>query len=251
MFMKITVVTLFPDMFRGFLEDSIVQRAQNKGAVEIEFINPRDFAKDAHRSVDDRPFGGGPGMVLMVEPLSKAIEQKRSRESYVVGTSARGTRFTQTKARALAKKQHLIIVAGHYEGYDERLRTQFDEEVSIGDFILTGGELVAACIIDAVVRLQKGVLKKTSATEEESFFEVDIDELIRAVGNDELLVKLAQRSIQKVTLLEYPQYTRPQDFNGQQVPDVLVSGDPKKIRVWQLQKAYEITRNTRIDMLTA
>lgn len=237
-------------MFKGFLEESIVQRAQDMGMVKIDFVNPRDFTQDAHKTVDDRPFGGGAGMILMVEPLSKAIASIKNNKSYIIGTSARGSTFTQKKAEALAEKEDLIILAGHYEGYDERVRTMLDEEISLGDFIMTGGELAAACIVDAIVRLQKGVLKKEVATEEESFFEVSVDELIHAVGDDAVLVALKARDVDKIKLLEYPQYTRPQDFEGMVVPEVIVSGDPKKIRIWQLQQAFHITKNTRKDLLT-
>lgn len=221
------------------------------GKVQIEFVNPRDFTQDAHKTVDDRPFGGGAGMVMMIDPLSKAISSAKTNQSYVIGTSARGTTFTQKKAVSLSKKDHIIILAGHYEGYDERVRTMLDEEISLGDYIMTGGELAAACIVDAVVRLQKGVLKKEAATEEESFFEVSVDELIQAVGNDDQLIDLKEKNIEKVKLLEYPQYTRPQDYNGMGVPEVLVSGDPRKIRTWQLQKAFLITKTARKDLLTS
>ncbi len=237
-------------MFRGFLEESIVQRAQEMGKIEIEFVNPRDFTVDAHKTVDDRPFGGGAGMVMMVDPISHAIKSVKTDSSYVVGTSARGKVFSQKMAQEFSAKEHLIILAGHYEGYDERVRGLLDDEVSLGDFILTGGELAAACIIDAVARLQKGVLKKEAATEEESFFEVDLDELIKAVGEDHLLTTLKNNGIARVQLLEYPQYTRPQDHEGKMVPEVLVSGDPKKIRMWQLQQAFNVTKKARPDLLT-
>jgi len=249
--MKITIITLFPDMFRGFLEESIVQRAQEMGKVTIEFVNPRDFTKDLHRTVDNRPFGGGAGMIMMVEPLLKAINVHKTKHSYVIGTSARGTSFTQAKAIELAQKEDIILLAGHYEGYDERVRTHLDEEISLGDFILTGGELVIACIVDAIVRLQEGVLKKDSATQEESFFEVDINELTKAVVVDDILSLLKDQDVDKVRLLEYPQFTRPQDFEGNKVPEVLVSGDPKKIRIWQLQQSFQITKLLRPDLLTS
>lgn len=238
-------------MFRGFLEESIVQRAQEMGKIEIEFVNPRDFTSDTHKTVDDRPFGGGAGMVMMVEPISQAIKSAKTENSYVVGTSARGKTFTQKMAQEFSDKEHLIILAGHYEGYDERVRELLDDEVSLGDFILTGGELAAACIIDAVARLQKGVLKKDAATEEESFFTVAIDEIMKAVGDDSLLEAMKKNGATNIQLLEYPQYTRPQDHGGRVVPDVLVSGDPKKIRIWQLQQAYAITKKARPDLLTS
>lgn len=234
-----------------------MQRAQEARHVTIECVNLRNFAVDAHRTVDDRPFGGGAGMVLMVEPIVKALESvgvegeepgKNPRKKHVVATSARGKVFTQSTARAFARQEHLVILAGHYEGYDERVKHYVDEEVSLGDFVLTGGELVAACIVDAVVRLLPGVLKKEAATEEESFFEVSVEELIKVIGEDAILTDLKARGVPSIRLLEYPQYTRPQNFQGKTVPEVLVAGDPKNIRAWQLQQAFHLTKTHRPDL---
>jgi tRNA (guanine37-N1)-methyltransferase len=259
--MKIVILTLFPEMFTGFLNESIVKRAQEKGVVQIEIINIRDFADNQHKTVDDRPFGGGAGMVLMVEPIRKALEKARSGDNSgddsagdgekikTILTSARGVQYKQEIAQKYSKLDKLIIVAGHYEAIDERVTHFIDEEVSIGDFVLTGGELPAAVIADSIIRLLPGVLKKDDATELESFFEVDIEELTKAVGEDSVLVNLREKGIKEVQLLEYPHYTRPQMYMDESVPEVLLSGDPKKIRIWQLQEAFKKTKEVRPDLL--
>lgn len=252
--MKIVILTLFPEMLSGFLNESIIKRAQEKGVVEIQIRNIRDFADDPHKIVDDRPFGGGAGMVLMVEPIRRALEQVKSIKNSVVQsrtilTSARGTVYTQNNAQKYSQLDELIIIAGHYEAIDERISDFIDEEVSVGDYVLTGGELPAAIVADSVVRLLPGVLKKEDATQQESFFEVEIGELINAVGEDPILKDLQSSNIQTVQLLEYPHYTRPQIYMDKPVPDVLLSGDPKKIRVWQLQEAFKKTKKVRPDLL--
>lgn len=252
--MKIVILTLFPEMLRGFLNESIVKRAQEKGLVEIEIHNIRDFADDPHKIVDDRPFGGGAGMVLMVEPIRKALESLKhgfsiNQKTRTILTSARGSVYKQAKAQEFSQLDELIIIAGHYEAIDERITDFIDEEISVGDYILTGGELPAAIISDSVIRLLPGVLKKEDATQLESFFVVDVDELMKAVGNDPIVLGLQSKNIQSVQLLEYPHYTRPQDYSGKLVPDVLLSGDPKKIRVWQLQQAFNKTKEVRPDLL--
>lgn len=246
--MKITILTLFPNMFVGFLQESIVKRAQDMGAVDINVVQLRDFAIDDHGTVDDRPYGGGAGMVLMAEPVMKALESLDSR--HVIMTSPRGVPFSQEKAQELSQKDHLILLAGHYEAFDERISSAVDEEISIGDYVLTGGELPAAVITDAIVRLQPGVLKKEDAAAVESFFTVPLKELQAAVGKDELLSRLEKKSISSVRLLEYPHYTRPQQFKGKNVPDVLLSGNHAEIRKWHLQEAYKITKERRQDLLT-
>ncbi len=252
--MKITIVTLFPKMIEGFINDSIIKRAQEKKLVEIDIVNLRDFARDSYGTVDERPYGGGAGMVLCVDVLKKSLDSIRDNKSspsnpYVVLTSARGAIFNQKKAHEFSKLDELIIYAGHYEGFDERFSDLIDEEVSLGDFILTGGELTAASICDAVVRLIPGVLKKESATVEESFSLISINQLIEAVREHPLLTALQKKGITKVQLLEYPQYTRPEEFEGKKVPEVLLSGDPKKIKKWQLQKAFDLTLRLRPDLL--
>jgi len=240
--MKIIVITLFPQMVWGFLQESILKRAQRKGAVEIEVVNLRDFALNAYGTVDDRPYGGGAGMVMRVDVLAQAIvnvkTQSASRRTKIILTSAKGKTFTQAKAQDLAKLDHLIIIAGHYEGVDARVMKYVDEEISIGDFVLTGGEIPAAFIIDSIVRLLPGVLKKAEATQE-----------ISVVGKTEILSKLQKHSIKVVQLLEYPHFTRPEEFEGIKVPKELLSGDHEKIRTYRLKKAYEETVQKRPDLL--
>jgi len=254
--MKITIVTLFPKMIEGFIEDSIIKRARAKGVVEIQIINLRDFARDSYGTVDERPYGGGTGMILCVDVLKKSLDSLSIPYSLtpnpsrrIILTSARGTVFNQKKAQELSKLDELIIYAGHYEGFDERFSEYVNEEVSIGDFILTGGELTAAMICDAVVRLLPGVLKKENATTEESFFVTSITQVIEAIGEHPILVDLQKKGVAEIKLLEYPQYTRPEEFEGKKVPEILLSGDPKKIKKWQLQKAFELTFLRRPDLL--
>jgi len=248
--MKITIITLFPRMLSGFFDESIVKRAIEKKLVEIEVTNLRDFAIDSYGTVDDRPYGGGAGMVLRVEPIYKAInsviDKKKQR---IILTSPKGKLFNQKKAIEFSKLQQLIIIAGHYEGVDERVRDLVDEEISLGDFVMTGGEITAAAIADSVVRLIPGVLKKNEATQLESFFEVPIDQLIEAVGNTKLLKNLKEKNIKKVKLLEYPHYTRPEEFMGKKVPTVLLSGNHKDIENWRIERAYKETLKRRPDLL--
>lgn len=255
--MKITIVTLFPKMIEGFIQDSIIMRAQTKGLVEINIVNLRDFARDSYGTVDERPYGGGAGMVLCVDVLKKALEsvipnspKVQHDKRKIILTSARGTPFNQKKAQEFSQLDELIIFAGHYEGFDERFSDDVDEEISLGDFIMTGGELTAASICDAVVRLLPGVLKKENATIEESFFFASIIQIIEAVGANPLLSALQKKGVTEVRLLEYPQYTRPEEFEGKKVPEILLSGDPKKIKRWQYQKAFEETLKRRPDLLS-
>ncbi len=252
--MKITVITLFPKMIEGFVNESIIKRALDKKLVELEIVNLRDFAIDKYGSVDDRPYGGGAGMIMRVDVVSKALDaiaslQYDKEHKKIILTSPKGKVFNQQKAIEYSKLSHLVILAGHYEGVDERAVRMVDEEVSMGDFVTTGGEIAAAAITDAVVRLIPDVLKKESATQQESFFRVSIDRLIKTVGEDKTLRKLQAKGIMEVMLLEYPQYTRPEEFKGEKVPTVLLSGDPKKIGAWQIKKAYEETRQKRPDLL--
>ena len=258
--MKISIITLFPKMIASFFKESIVKKAKEKGLVKIELINLRDFALDSYGTVDDRPYGGGAGMVLRIEPVYKAVQSVISNFQFIISkqnsnfqksisktilTSPKGKVFNQEKARKYAKLDHLVIICGHYEGVDERVLNFVDEEVSLGDFVMTGGEIVAAAITDAVCRLIPGVLKKEKATEIESFFEVSVDKLIEVVGEDEILKKLKEKGVKNVKLLEYPQYTRPEDFLGFKVPKILLSGNHKEIEIWRLKKAYEETRKKR------
>jgi tRNA (guanine37-N1)-methyltransferase len=216
-------------MINGFFEESIVKRAIEKKLVEIEIINLRDFAIDTYGTVDDRPYGGGAGMVLRIEPIYNAIQSAKSKiqnpRSKIVLTSPKGKIFDQKKAQEYSQLEHLIIVAGHYEDVDARALDYIDEEISMGDFVLTGGEIPASAIVDSIVRLIPGVLKKDKATINESF------------------------SINADKILEYPQYTRPEEFMGKKVPEILLKGDHKKIEKWQMEKALEETRKKRPDLL--
>jgi len=238
--MKISIITLFPKMISGFFEESIVKRAVEKKLVEIEIINLRDFAIDDYGTVDDRPYGGGAGMVLRIEPvynavqsvisnfqfsISKQTSKSKKPISKTVITSPKGKVFDQNKAQKYSQLDHLIIIAGHYEDVDARILDFIDEEISMGDFVLTGGEIPASAIVDSVVRLIPGVLKKDQATKNESF------------------------NIDSKKILEYPQYTRPEEFMGKKVPKVLLKGDHKKIKKWQMEKALEETQKKRPDLL--
>ncbi|MFZ5452757.1 MAG: tRNA (guanosine(37)-N1)-methyltransferase TrmD [Thermodesulfobacteriota bacterium] len=222
--MLIELLTLFPDFFTSPLSQSMLSRAQSQGAVEFRILNLRDFTTDRHRVVDDRPFGGGPGMVLKIEPLVRAIRAVRDQdpEMRVILLSPRGSLFTRDKARELAGLQHLLLICGHYEGVDDRLRFFVDTELSIGDYILTGGEIPALVVVDAVTRLLPGVLGGEGAVEEESF---------------------------ETGLLEYPHYTRPRDFEGREVPEILLSGDHRRINAWRRQESLRLTARLRPDLL--
>lgn len=222
--MKIDVLTIFPQMFAGILRESILGRAQETGKLEVKVHDLREWTDDSHRSVDDRPFGGGPGMVMMIGPVAKALDEllaeaERCRPKVVV-MSAKGKPFTQEMAKELSKEEHLIFIAPHYEGIDERVITEFaDFEISIGPYVLTGGELPSLVVIDATARLIPGVLGKDESVEMESFSRVDVDG-------------------KKCAVLEYPQYTRPEVFttvDGKElkVPKVLLSGDHEKILQWR------------------
>ena len=211
--MRIDILTLFPNMFEGFLSESIIKRAIEKKLVEINLINFRDYTNDPHNKVDDTPFGGGAGMVLMIEPIYNALEAIKTEDSHIVLLTPSGKTFNQKKAKEFSKIKHLILICGHYEGFDDRIKNIIDEEVSIGDFVLTGGELPAMMISDATIRLVEGVISKESL-ENESF---DTD------------------------LLDYPVYTKPREFKGMKVPDVLLSGDHKKIEEYRLEERKRIT----------
>ena len=213
--MIIEVITLFPEMFEDVLDESILKRAQEKKLVEIKLHNLRDWAKDKHRTVDDRPYGGGPGMVLKVDVVEPAIREvvsnQRPATGKVILLSPQGKKYNQKIARKLAQEERLILVAGHYEGFDERIREFVDEEISIGDYILTGGELPAMVIIDSVVRLIPGVLGDEESTKHESF--------------------------EKDGLLDFPNYTRPLEYKGLKVPEILLSGHHAEIEKWRRKMA--------------
>ncbi len=221
--MKITFLTLFPEIFTPILSSSILGRAQSKGLVEYDIVNIRDFGIGNHLVVDDTPYGGGVGMVLKPEVLSQAVKSVKTAKSRVILTSASGKTYTQKKARAFVQMDHLIVVCGHYEGVDQRFIDHYiDEEVSIGDYVLTGGELPAMVIADSITRLIPGVLEKVEATQNESY---------------------------ENGLLEHPHYTRPAEFEGVTVPAVLTSGDHKKIAEWREQTSLEKTKKNRPDLI--
>jgi len=224
--MRIDVLTLFPEMFQSPLSCSILKRAQDSGLVEITLTNIRDFTTDNYRKVDDKPYGGGPGMVMMPAPVFDCFEhvQKLSpQKSRVILLTPQGQKFDQAKAAELSAENRLILIAGRYEGFDERIRIGLGaEQISIGDYVINGGELAAMVIIDAVVRLLPGALGDEDSSKDDSF---------------------------SGGLLEYPQYTRPEVFRGMKVPDILLSGDHGKIAQWRRQQALERTKKWRPDLL--
>ena len=221
--MQLDVITIFPGMLDGFLGESMMKRAVKLGAVSFRAVNLRDFTFDRHHTTDDRPFGGGPGMVMKAEPLFLAVEALQTPAAKVVLMTPSGATFNQAKAQALAKESHLVFICGHYEGVDERVREVLvHEEISIGDYVLTNGVLPAAVVIDSVVRLLPGVLGGEGAAEQESF---------------------------STGLLEYPHYTRPADFRGRKVPEVLLGGDHAEIARWREEQSRQLTRARRPDLL--
>lgn len=222
--MRIDIVTIFPGMFSGPFNESIIKRAQERNLVDIRLINIRDFTHDRHRTVDDRPYGGGAGMVMKPEPIFAAVESVRTDKSQVILLTPQGRQFSQSQAKTLTGHTHLILVCGHYEGVDERVRTALvDDEISIGDYILTNGNLPAMVVADAVIRLLPGVLGCEASSVDESYSE---------------------------GLLEYPQYTRPDTFRGMDVPAVLMSGNHQEIERWRHEQAVARTRERRPDLLT-
>lgn len=224
--MDVDVLTIFPHMFPGPLGDSITGRALAAGVVRVNALDIRDFTTDRHRSTDDYPYGGGPGMVMRPEPVVAAVEAVRRPTSRLFLLSPTGRRFDQTLAHELAGSEHLVLICGRYEGVDERVRLVTGaEELSIGDFVLTGGELAAMVVLDAVIRLQPGVLSTSDAWRDES------------------------HSLEG--LLEHPQYTRPVEFRGLRVPDVLLSGHHGHVAAWRRRKALERTRESRPELLSA
>ena len=219
--MKFDILTLFPEMFSS-LEQSIIGRAVENGQISINLINIRDFSTDKHKKVDDTPYGGGAGMVMMPDVVYSAYESLESSDAKVIYMSPKGKTLNQEKVEELSKENHLIILCGHYEGIDQRVLDKIvDEEISIGDYVLTGGEIPAMVLIDSVSRYVKGVLKEDSI-KEESFSD---------------------------GLLEYPQYTRPEIFQGERVPEVLLSGNHQEIDKWRKEKSLEITKKNRPDLL--
>lgn len=219
--MRIDILTIFPEMFNGFLTESIIKRAIEKEKVEINIINFRNFTKDPHNKVDDTPYGGGCGMVLMAQPIFDCVESIKKEYSKVILLTPDGKKYEQTMAYDLSHEKHLIFICGHYEGFDERIRSICDMEISIGDYVLTGGELPSMVITDSIVRLIDGVITKDS-------------HLADSFNNH---------------LLDYPTYTKPREYRGMKVPDVLLSGDHKKIEEYRLEESKKKTQEKRPDLL--
>jgi tRNA (guanine37-N1)-methyltransferase len=221
--MRFDILSLFPDYFRGPFDESILMQAQKKGILEIGLIDIRHFADDKWKKVDDRPYGGGPGMVLMPEPVVKAVRSVKKPTSRVIYLSPQGRPLTAAKCRELAAFEHLILLCGHYEGVDERvLESEIDEEISIGDYVLTNGCLAAIVLVDAVSRFVPGVLGHEDAASKDSF---------------------------EGGVLDYPHYTRPFDFEGRKVPEILVGGNHQEIAKWRKERAFEKTKRMRPDLL--
>ena len=221
--MKIDIITVFPEMLAGFLETSMLKRAAKSGAAEFGLINPRTFTDDPHRSTDDRPYGGGPGMVMLADPLVRATESVAAPESKIIMMSPSGKTFRQEDARRLAKEQHLVFICGHYEGIDDRVRRLLNpEELSIGDYILTNGALSAAVVVDSVVRLLPGVLGGGDAAANDESFENG--------------------------LLDFPQFTRPPEYRNLRVPEILQNGNHGAIAAWRLAESKRITLERRPDL---
>ncbi len=221
--MQIDILTLFPEMYEGFLSCSIIKRAIEKELVNINIVNFRDYTNDSHNKVDDTPYGGGSGMVLMVEPLYNAVKALRKEDSKVILLTPSGNKYNQKLAYKLTEEKHLIIICGHYEGFDERIRSFIDLELSIGDYILTGGELASMVVTDSITRLIEGVIDKDSSREESFNIETN--------------------------LLDYPTYTKPRSFMGMDVPEVLLSGNHQKIATYRKEESLKRTREKRPDLL--
>lgn len=227
--MKIDIITLFPRMFRGAFDESMLKIARDKGNVSIDIHDLRDWTSDRHRTADDKPYGGGPGMLMKVEPVARALSEMMPKSGDGPGTvsvllTPQGEKFTQKKAREMSRFERMVLICGHYEGFDERIRSLVSMELSIGDYILTCGEIPAMVVCDAVARLIPGVLGDDKCLEDESF---------------------------ENGMLEYPQYTRPFEYMDMRVPEVLLSGDPLKIEAWKKEQALERTRKRRPDLLGA
>lgn len=221
--MRFDIVTLFPELIDIYTRSGIIGRAVENGMFEIGINYLRDYSEDKHKKVDDYPYGGGPGMLLKPEPMFKALDSIKKHNSYIIYLSPKGNLFSQKKAKELSEKEHIVLIAGHYEGIDQRIIDKYvDEEISMGDYVLTSGELPALMIVDAVERLLPGVL-----------------------GSDESSVEESHSN----NLLEYPQYTRPESYLGMDVPDILLSGHHKKIEEWRRFKQIEITLERRPDMV--
>lgn len=220
--MKIDILTLFPNMFNNIFEESIIRRAKDEKKIEINIHNFRDFTTDPHNKVDDTPYGGGAGMVLMPQPIFDCVESLRNENSKVILLTPSGIPYKQKMAYDLSKEEHLIIICGHYEGFDERIRTLADLEISIGDYVLTGGEIPAMVLVDSITRLLPGVINERSHLDD---------------------------SFNENYLLDYPTYTKPRSFRGMEVPEVLISGDHKKIEEYRYNESIRKTKELRPDLL--
>ncbi len=221
--MRFDIITLFPELIETYTQNGIIGRAVENGMFELEFANLRDYSEDKHKKVDDYPYGGGPGMLLKPEPMFKALDAIIKQNSYIIYLSPKGSLFNQQKAKELSEKEHIVLIAGHYEGIDQRIIDKYvNEEISMGDYVLTSGELPVLMIVDAVGRLLPGVL-----------------------GSDESSVDESHSN----SLLEYPQYTRPESYLGMDVPEILLSGHHKKIEEWRRFKAIEVTLKRRPEMV--
>ncbi len=219
--MKIDILTLFPHMFQGVFEESILKRAIDEGKVEINLVNFRDYTKDPHNKVDDTPYGGGAGMVLMCQPIFDCVASLRKEDSVVVLLTPDGEVYNQAMAYELSQEKHLILICGHYEGFDDRIRSICDREISVGDYVLTGGEIPAMAVVDSITRLLPGVITEESHIND-SFHD---------------------------QLLDYPTYTKPRVYEGMEVPEVLVSGDHQKIDQWRREESMKKTQERRPDLL--
>lgn len=220
--MNIHYLTLFPEMYEGVLNSSILKRAKDKGIVDYNLINFRDYSNSKHNKVDDYPYGGGAGMVLKPEPVFEAMDDLEVDDARVILLCPQGAPFNQKMAEDLSTEENIVFICGHYEGYDERIRTLVTDEVSIGDYVLTGGELASMTMTDAIVRLIPDVISKQESHEQDSF---------------------------STGLLEHPHYTRPREYRGMKVPEVLLSGDHKKIEEWRRDESLKRTRERRPDLL--
>lgn len=218
--MKLSILTIFPELFESFLASPIIKRAQEKGVAQIEIVDIKNFSGGSFRHIDDSPFGGGVGMIMRCGPILDALESVKSDGSLSLLFSPKGRRYEQSVAREYSRREHIIMICGHYEGVDARVEKHVDELVSVGDYVLTGGELPAMTVVDSVVRLLDGVLRDGSADDESH----------------------------ENGLLEYPQYTRPADYKGERVPEVLLSGHDRNISDWRRQQSLLITRENRPDM---
>jgi tRNA (guanine37-N1)-methyltransferase len=255
--MQFDLITIFPEFFAGPLDHGIVRRAREAGIVQIHVQDLREFTKDRHKTVDDRPFGGGEGMVLKPEPLFEAVEKLLGQSigdsaqataipggTSVVLLSAAGKLFTQETARRLARLERIVLICGRYEGVDERVAEHLaTEEISVGDFVLSGGELPAAIVLDAVTRLLPGALGNEASTENESFRKLEVEESTSVADNS--------RPRKARLLLDYPHYTRPAEYRGWKVPDILIGGHHAEVAKWRAQQAAEKTRRNRPDLLVS